>query len=71
MIMVPGLNSRPGILKLKVNTAHSLMHLCPNLTKLGNLLSWDVDKEESLEVEQMVAELNYNIEVVNKKMTMR
>jgi len=71
MIVVPGLNSLPGILKLKVNTVHALMHLCPNLTKLGNLLSWDVDKEESLEVEQMVAELNYNIEVVNKKMTMR
>jgi len=71
MIVVPGLNSLPGILKLKVNTVHALMHHCPNLTKLGNLLSWDVDKEESLEVEQVVIEMNYNLEVVNKKMTMR
>eukprot|EP00090_Calanus_glacialis_P047559 TRINITY_DN9938_c0_g1_i3.p1 TRINITY_DN9938_c0_g1~~TRINITY_DN9938_c0_g1_i3.p1 ORF type:complete len:181 (-),score=53.86 TRINITY_DN9938_c0_g1_i3:29-571(-) len=71
MIVVPGLNSLPGILKLKVNTVHALMHHCPNLTKLGNLLSWDVDKEEALEVEQVVAEMNYNLEVVNKKMTMR
>ena len=39
MIVVPGLNSLHGILKLKVNTVHALMHLCPNLTRLGNLLS--------------------------------
>jgi len=71
MIVVPGLNSLHGILKLKVNTVHALMHLCPNLKKLGNLLSWDVAPEEAMEVEQVVAEMNYNLEVVNKKMTMR
>jgi len=71
MIVVPGLNSLPGILKLKVNTVHALMHLCPNLTKIGNLLSWDVVKEDVLELEQMILEMNYNLELVNKKMTMR
>jgi len=71
MIVVPGLNSLPGILNLKVNTVHALMHLCPNLSKIGNLLSWDVDKEDVLELEQMVLEMNYNLELVNKKMTMR
>jgi len=71
MIVVPGLNSLPGILKLKVNTVHALMHLCPQLTKIGNLLSWDVDKADVLELEQTVVEMNYDLELVNKKMTMR
>ena len=71
MIVVPGLNSLPGILKLKINTVHALMHLCPNLRKLGNLLSWDVDKVDVMEVEQIISEMNYDLEIVNKKMTMR
>jgi len=71
MIVVPGMNSLPGILKLKINTVHALMHLCPNLRKLGNLLSWDVDKADVMEVEQIISEMNYDLEIVNKKMTMR
>ena len=71
MIVVPGLNSIRGILKLKVNTIHALMDWCPNLRKLGNLLSWNVDKADVLEVEQIISEMNYDLELVNKKMTMR
>jgi len=73
MIVVPGLNSHRhrGILRLGVNTIHSLMDLCPNLRKLGNLLSWCVDKADVLEVEQIISEMNYDLELVNKKMTMR
>lgn len=71
MIVVPGLNSLPGILKLKVNTIHALMHLCPNLSKLGNILSWDIDKEELSEIEQVISYENYDLDLVNKKMTMR
>jgi len=71
LLVVPGLNSLPGILKLRIHTVHSLMHLCPDLRKLGNILSWDVTPEEVAEVEQIVTEMNYDLEIVNRKMTIR
>ena len=71
LFVVPGLNSLPGILKLTVNTVHALMHLCPDLGKLGNILSWSVTSEEVMEVESIVADMNYDLEIVNRKMTMR
>jgi len=71
LLVVPGLNSLPGILKLKAQTVHNLLHLCPQLGKLGNLLSWDVDKEEAGEIQQTLAGMNYDLQIVNKKMTMR
>ena len=71
LFVVPGVNSLPGILKLSINTVHALMHLCPNLTKLGNILSWDVSTEEVVEVESIISDMNYDLEIVNRKMTMR
>ena len=71
LLVVPGLNSLPGILKLTINTVHALMHLCPQLRKLGNILSWDVTKEDVIEVESIVIDMNYDLEIVNRKMTMR
>ena len=71
LVVVPGLNSLPGILKLTINTVHALMHLCPRLRKLGNILSWDVTQEDVIEVESIVMDMNYDLEIVNRKMTMR
>ena len=71
LLVVPGLNSLPGILKLTINTVHALMQLCPKLRKLGNILSWDVTQEDVIEVESIVLDLNYDLEIVNRKMTMR
>ena len=71
LFVVPGVNSLPGIIKLTINTVHAFMHLCPNLNKIGNILSWDVNPEEVLEVESIVSDMNYDLEIVNRKMTMR
>ena len=71
LFVVPGLNSLPGILKLTINTVHALMHLCPDLAKLGNILSWTVASEEVAEVESIILDMNYDLEIVNRKMTMR
>ena len=71
LFVVPGLNSLPGILKLTINTVHALMHLCPDLNKLGNILSWTVASEEVAEVQSIILDMNYDLEIVNRKMTMR
>ena len=71
LFVVPGLNSLPGILKLTANTVHALLHLCPELRKLGNILSWSVTLEDVLELETIVMDMNYDLEIVNRKMTMR
>ena len=71
LFVVPGLNSLPGILKLTINTVHAMMHLCPDLRKLGNILSWDVTMEDVVEVESIVMDMKYDLEIVNRKMTMR
>jgi hypothetical protein len=44
---------------------------CPGLKKLGNLLSWSLEPEEIVEMEQTRREMNWDLEIVNKKMTMR
>ena len=56
LFVVPGLNSLPGIL---------------NLAKLGNILSWTVASEEVAEVESIILDMNYDLDIVNRKMTMR
>ena len=71
LFVVPNRNSLPGILKLTINTVHTLMHLCPDLNKLGNILSWTVDTDELWEVQSIIQDENYDIEIVNKVMTMR
>ena len=71
LFVVPNRNSLPGILKLTINTVHTLMHLCPDLNKLGNILSWTVDSDELWEVQSIIQDENYDIEIVNKVMTMR
>ena len=65
LIVVPGLNSLPGILKLHVriitlqngdkvyfccqeHTVQTILNFCPNLHKLGNLLSWSVEPHQVL-----------------------
>ena len=71
LFVVPHRNSLPGILKLTINTVHTLMRLCPDLNKLGNILSWTVASEELAEVQSNINDENYDIEIVNKVMTMR
>lgn len=71
MIVVPGLNSLPGILHLTATSLHHILAACPNLRKIGNLLSWKLQSEDILELQETAAELNWDLEIVNKKMTMR
>merc|ERR1712029_1146387 len=71
LFVVPGLNSLPGILKLTINTVHAIMHLCPNLRKLGNILSWDVSVEEMVEAESIVMDMKLILRLSTEKMTMR
>ena len=44
MIVVPGLNSLPGILNLTATTLERILSACPNLKKIGNLLSWKLQR---------------------------
>ena len=47
------------------------MRLCPDLNKLGNILSWTVASEEVAELQSIILDMCYDFEVVNRKMTMR
>jgi hypothetical protein len=42
MIVVPGLNSLPGILNLTATSMERILAACPNIRKIGNLLSWNL-----------------------------
>jgi hypothetical protein len=44
MIVVPGLNSLYGILQLTATTLHHILTACPNIRKIGNLLSWKLQR---------------------------
>jgi len=71
LIVVPGLNSLHGIIQLTSTSVHQLLHCCPRLSKVGNLLSWSVEKEEVVELREMVQEHNYQLEILDKRMNMR
>lgn len=71
MIVVPGLNSLPGILNLTATSLERILTACPNIRKIGNLLSWKLQSEDILELLETASELNWDLEVVNQKMTMR
>ena len=66
LFVVPHRYSLPGILKLTINTVHTLMRLCPDLNKLGNILSWTVASEVLAEVQSNINDENYDIEIVTK-----
>jgi hypothetical protein len=44
MIVVPGLNSLPGILNLTAASMERILAACPNIRKIGNLLSWNLKR---------------------------
>jgi hypothetical protein len=46
MIVVPGLNSLPGILNLTATSLERILASCPNIKKIGNLLSWKLRRSE-------------------------
>ena len=48
-----------------------LFQFCPNLRKIGNLLSWNVSEQEVEELVSMAVENRYDIEIMYKKMIMR
>ncbi len=48
-----------------------LFQFCPNLRKIGNLLSWTVSEQEVEEMVSMAVENCYDIEIMYKKMIMR
>ena len=55
-----------------MNVLHKfLFQFCPNLRKIGNLLSWNVSEQEVEELVSMAAENRYDIEIMYKKMIMR
>jgi len=71
LVVVPGLNSIPGILHLHTLTLQTLLHTCPNLRKVGNLLSWSIQPEEVEEAVATARDMNWDIEIMHTKMTMR
>eukprot|EP00088_Acartia_fossae_P025026 TRINITY_DN25880_c0_g1_i1.p1 TRINITY_DN25880_c0_g1~~TRINITY_DN25880_c0_g1_i1.p1 ORF type:complete len:309 (-),score=44.53 TRINITY_DN25880_c0_g1_i1:316-1242(-) len=71
MIVVPGVNSMQGILELTECFVNFVNVNCPRIQKLGNLLSWRLDKIFVDELLQAVQECNWDLNIINKKMTMR
>jgi len=70
-LVVPGVNSLPGILNLTEQTVDYLINNCPNIKKIGNLLSWKLDSVFKEELMTSVTDMNWDLEIVDKKMTMR
>jgi len=71
LICVPGNNSMPGIINLTENFVNCVNIHCPNLKKLGNLLSWKVNPEYVDELECSIKECNWDLTIINKKMCLR
>lgn len=71
VIVVPGTNSVKGTIALSNTSLEYLLFFCPNLTKIGNLLSWKVEEKEIEDLQEMIREHNYQLEVLNKKMIFR
>ena len=73
LIVVPGINSLPNILNLNMNTVYFIIDYCPQLKKLGNLLSWTLEEDSVLlkDFLEEISECNFHIEILNKKMVMR
>jgi len=71
LICVPGNNSMPGIINLTENFVNCVNIHCPNLAKLGNLLSWKVNPEYVAELQCSIKECNWDLTVINKKMCLR
>jgi len=71
IIVVPGTNSVKGTIALSNTSLEYLLFYCQNLSKVGNLLSWSVEDRQIEELEDMIREHNYQLEVLNKKMIFR
>lgn len=72
LLVVPGVNSIPGILDLTENTVEYVIKNCKNIKKLGNLLSWKIEREFfKRELRATIKESNWDLEIIDKRMTMR
>ncbi len=50
LLLVPGVNDTPGVLKLNVGFLEFLLDFCPSLRKVGNLLTWTVTPEDCMRI---------------------
>lgn len=72
LLVVPGVNSIPGILELTENTVEYVINNCRNIRKLGNLLSWRIEREFfRRELKATIKESNWDLEILDKRMTIR
>ncbi|XP_023340789.1 uncharacterized protein LOC111710850 [Eurytemora carolleeae] len=82
LLLVPGVNSIPGILRLTERTVEYVLNNCKGLKKLGNLLTWSLGNHnmnicelvEPVRVPELmikIKERNWDLNIINKKMTMR
>eukprot|EP00088_Acartia_fossae_P064964 TRINITY_DN7_c0_g1_i1.p1 TRINITY_DN7_c0_g1~~TRINITY_DN7_c0_g1_i1.p1 ORF type:complete len:610 (+),score=121.82 TRINITY_DN7_c0_g1_i1:53-1882(+) len=71
LVVIPGMNSIMSTISLTDKTLNFILNNLRSLKKVGNLLSWSLPQEYRSEIDQKIREKKLEIEVVNKKMTMR
>ena len=70
LIVVPGVNNLPGVIKLTMHTVSFVMDFCATMKKLGNVLSWDVSKTDIANLKQKVKDENQDLDLVYRHMVM-
>jgi len=72
LIMIPGNNSIPGTLNTVTEvTVDYILNNCRYVNKLGNLLSWNVKDEYKIDLYEKIKEQKWNLNVIDRKMTLR
>ena len=72
LIVVPGVNNLPGVLKLTMQTVEFVVNFCSSIKSLGNVLSWDVLKtdEEFVKLKRKIKEENLDLDLICRHMVM-
>lgn len=72
LIVVPGLNNLSYVLGLTLDTVRFALGFCPNLNKIGNLISWSVDRNsfEFQYLNEMLLCQNFDLDLIFRNMVM-
>ena len=72
VIVVPGVNNLPGVIKLTMRTVEFVIEFCSNIKILGNVLSWDVLKTESefVKLKQKIIDENFDLNLICRHQNM-
>ena len=65
-IVVPGLNNMPNVIPLTMRSLNFIMHFCPQVKSIGNLLSWNLNGEEFEICQKNLESNNYDIELIHR-----